>query len=162
MCSNSSRSGGRIFFSSFNFVWWLLFGRLHVNMHTPLTQRSQCGLTMPLSRHSVGIYLENKFTRNLLGNFWRQLSQLAEPLWTDPGIKSGISVHEQISTLKKKVQAWNQWSNILPKSSQVRKCHYMLCPVFKKQESHTLQNVQISRSHISSVQKPRSFTLSSV
>ena len=29
-------------------------------------------------------------------------SQLAEPLWTDPGIKSGISVCELISTSKKK------------------------------------------------------------
>ena len=29
-----------------------------------------------------------------------QLSQLAEPMWTDPGLKSGISVRELISTLK--------------------------------------------------------------
>ena len=29
-------------------------------------------------------------------------SQLAEPLWTDPGIKSGISVCELISTRKKR------------------------------------------------------------
>ena len=33
-------------------------GRLHLNMHTPLTQWSQSGLTMPLSRHSVGTYLD--------------------------------------------------------------------------------------------------------
>ena len=80
--SNPSRSGGRIFFSSINFVCWLLFsvhstsvllqwhikdpghsarragGRLHLNMHTPLTRRSRSGLTMPLSRHSVGLYPE--------------------------------------------------------------------------------------------------------
>ena len=31
-----------------------------------------------------------------------QLSQLAEPLWTNPGLKSGISVRELSSTLKKK------------------------------------------------------------
>ena len=30
-----------------------------------------------------------------------QSSQLAEPLWTDPGIKNEISVHELISTKKK-------------------------------------------------------------
>ena len=30
------------------------------------------------------------------------MSQLAEPLWTDPGLKSGISVRELISTWKKK------------------------------------------------------------
>ena len=29
-------------------------------------------------------------------------SQLAEPLWTDPGIKSGISLRELISTSKEK------------------------------------------------------------
>ena len=30
------------------------------------------------------------------------MSQLAEPLWTDPGLNSGISVCDLISTLKKK------------------------------------------------------------
>ena len=33
-------------------------GRLHPNMHTPLTQRSRIELTMPLSRRSVGTYQE--------------------------------------------------------------------------------------------------------
>ena len=32
--------------------------RLHLNTHTPLTHRSRSGLTMPLSRQSVGIYQE--------------------------------------------------------------------------------------------------------
>ena len=32
--------------------------RLDLNTHTPLTQRSRSGLVMPLSRHSVGNYLE--------------------------------------------------------------------------------------------------------
>ena len=31
-------------------------GRLHLNTHTPLTQRSGSGLNMPLPRHSVGTY----------------------------------------------------------------------------------------------------------
>ena len=72
--------GRRIFFSRVNFVCWLLFGvrstpvlpqwyvkdpghsaksaggRLQLNMNIPLTQRSRSGLTMPLSRHSVGTY----------------------------------------------------------------------------------------------------------
>ena len=76
--SNPGRRGGRIFFSRVNFVCWLLFGvrstlvlpqwhvkdpghsaksaggKLHLNTYTPLAQRSQSGLTMPLSRHSVG------------------------------------------------------------------------------------------------------------
>ena len=72
-------------------------------MHTPLTQRSCSGLIMPLSRHSVGAYQEtNELTRNLSGNTHPQSFQLAEPLWTDPGGKSGISVRELISALKKK------------------------------------------------------------
>ena len=33
-------------------------GRLHLNTHTPLTQQSQSGLTLPLSGHSTGTYLE--------------------------------------------------------------------------------------------------------
>ena len=33
-------------------------GRLNLNTHTPLTKLSQSGLTMPLSRHSVGTYQE--------------------------------------------------------------------------------------------------------
>ena len=59
--------------------------------------RSRSGLTMPLCRQSVGAYQETRShaTRP-------QSSQLAEPLWTDPGLKSGISVHDLISTLKKK------------------------------------------------------------
>ena len=33
-------------------------GRLQLNTHTPFTQRSRIGLTMPLSRRSKGIYQE--------------------------------------------------------------------------------------------------------
>ena len=33
-------------------------GRLHLNTHTPFTQRSRSGLTMKISRHSVGTYPE--------------------------------------------------------------------------------------------------------
>ena len=78
---------------------------------------------MPLSKHSVGTYQKNELTRNLSGNTRPQSSQLAEPLWTDHGLKSGISVRELISTSKKKkkAQAGNEWSNIPPKSSQTSK-----------------------------------------
>ena len=79
---NPCRSGQRIFFSRVNIVYWHLFGvcsiptllqwhikdpshsaksaggRIQLNMHTPLTQQSMSGLTMPLSRHSVGTYQE--------------------------------------------------------------------------------------------------------
>ena len=40
----------------------------------------------------------NELTCNLSGNTWSQLSQ---PLWTDPGLKSRISLCQLISTLKK-------------------------------------------------------------
>ena len=49
---------------------------------------------MPLSGHSVGIYPEK--------NSQPQSFQLAEPLWTDLGLKSGIFVRELICTSKKK------------------------------------------------------------
>ena len=48
---------------------------------------------MLLSRHSVGTYLEMSSNA---------ICQLAELLWTDPGIESGINVNELVSTLKKK------------------------------------------------------------
>ena len=71
------------------------------SLHAPLTQRSRSGPAKPLSRHSVETYQENELTRNLSGNIRPQSSQPAEPLWTDPGIKSGICVRELISTFKK-------------------------------------------------------------
>ena len=71
-------------------------GRIQLNMHTHLTQRSQRGLTMTVSRHSVGTYQATSSYAT------RQSSQLAEPQWIDRGIKSGINVRELISTVKKK------------------------------------------------------------
>ena len=80
--SNPSRSCGGISFSRVNFVCWLFFGvcsnpllpqwhikdpghsaksaggRLHLSMHTFLTQQSWNGLTILLSRHSEGTYQE--------------------------------------------------------------------------------------------------------
>ena len=55
---------------------------------------------MPLSGRSVGTYPET----NLSGNIRPQSSQLAEPLWTDPGLKSEISARDLICTsIKKKI-----------------------------------------------------------
>ena len=94
--SNPGRSGGRIFFSRVNFVCWLLSGvcfapmllqwhvkdpghsviraggRLHLHMQAPLTQPCQSGLTMPLSRHRVGIYQETSL--HLHTTHWETLS----------------------------------------------------------------------------------------
>ena len=78
-----------------------------------------------LSRHSVGTYQGNKLTRNSSGNARPQSSQLAKPLWNDPDLNTGISVRELISTsnkqTNKETQAWNERSDILPKSSPARK-----------------------------------------
>ena len=66
----------------------------------------------------------NELTRNSSGNTRLQSSQLAEPLWTDRGLKSGLSVRELNFTFKKKkkkAKAGNELSNILPKSSYARK-----------------------------------------
>ena len=87
--SNPGRNGAGIFFSRVNFLCWLLFGvrstpllpqwhekdpghsaksaggRLHLNMHTPLTQRSRSGLTM-LSKNSVGTYHWGKWAHTQL------------------------------------------------------------------------------------------------
>ena len=66
----------------------------------------------------------NELICNLSGNTRPQLSQLAEPLWTDPGPKSGISVRDLLSTSKKRkkeAHAGNEWSNIFPKFSLARK-----------------------------------------
>ena len=65
----------------------------------------------------------NELTCKSSVNNRSQSSQLAEPLWTDPGLESGISGRKQISTKKhtKKAQAFNELSNILPKSSHARK-----------------------------------------
>ena len=96
--SKPGRSGGRIFFSRVNFVCRLLFGvrstpvspqwhvkdpghsarsaggRLHLNMHTPLTQQSRSGLTMPLSRHSVGTYQQTGSHATRHGTLGKSLS----------------------------------------------------------------------------------------
>ena len=59
-------------------------GRLHLNTLAPLTQRSRIGLT---KRHSLGTYQGNEPTRYSSGNTQPHSSKLAEPLWTDHGVK---------------------------------------------------------------------------
>ena len=46
----------------------------------------------------------NELTCNSSGSTQPQLSQLAEPLWTDPGVKSGISVPE-LSFAQNKIES---------------------------------------------------------
>ena len=84
-------------------------GRLHLSTQTPLTERSRSELIMQ-SRYSVETYPKNELIRNSSGNTRLQSSQLAEPPWTDPGVKSGISLRELISTLKKNIKIKRRWA----------------------------------------------------
>ena len=56
---------------------------------------------MPLCGYSVGTYQEMSSHTTRQGTLGLS-SQPAEPLWTDPGLKSGISMRDLISTKKKK------------------------------------------------------------
>ena len=68
---------------------------------TPLTQRSRSGLTMPLSRHSVGTYQEtSSHATRREQSVTVVLARWATVYWSWP--KDGINVRELISTLKKK------------------------------------------------------------
>ena len=60
-------------------------------------------------RAQCGSLSGNELTRNSSGNTQPQSSQLAEPLWTDPGLKSVISVRKLISVKKKKKSADRDW-----------------------------------------------------
>ena len=75
-------------------------------------------------REQCGNLFGNEFTNKLSRNIRPQSSRLAEPLWTDSGVKNGTSVRELISThthTHTKVQTGNEWSNIFQKSSRARK-----------------------------------------
>ena len=113
-----------IFFSSVNFLYWLLLGvrstpnlpqwhvkdpshsaksaegRLRLNTHTPLTQQSWSGLTMLLFRHSVGTYQEISSLATHQGTLRHScLSVLAT------GLKSGMRACGLTSSLAKKKSA---------------------------------------------------------
>ena len=71
-------------------------GRLYLNTLTPWSQQSWSGLTV-LSRHVALTYQGSELTHNSSGNTRPLSSQLTEPLWTYPALKSGIDVHKLIS-----------------------------------------------------------------
>ena len=94
-------------------------GRLHLNTHTPLAQRSRSGLTIPLSRHSVGTYPETSPHATCQGTFgYSRLSSLSHCgliLAYMSGMKkcARVNLHFTKSTQKR--------SSIFSKSSQARK-----------------------------------------
>ena len=89
-----------------------------------------------------GNLLGKRLTRNSSRKAQPQPSQLGEPLWTDPGVKSGISVRKLISTKKKKKFGWWRykvrlfilsWSVLSPSPSfeyiieLLNTCHIIYC-----------------------------------
>ena len=122
--SNPDRSGGRIFFFQSSLcVLTLIRCPFHprvteVARKKPRSFWQKCGWQVtPKHPYALdptksdwaddaavqahrGNLSGNELTRNLSGNIRPQSSQLAEPLWTDPGIHSGINMRELISTSK--------------------------------------------------------------
>ena len=88
-------------------------GSLHLNTHTLLTRRSRSGLTMPLSRQSVGIYREKS------SNATRQGTLGHSRLRSMSHCKLILAYRVEIVCAK--AQAGNELPNILSKSSHARK-----------------------------------------
>ena len=114
MSSNPGRSGRRIFFSSQLCVQTLIQCLSHPCFTAVARKRtrsfcqkyrwqvsSKYAYTLDPSKSELADYAAfqvecwnlsgNELTRNLSGNIRSQSSQLVEPLWTDPGLKSGVS-----------------------------------------------------------------------
>ena len=77
-------------------------GRLHLKHAYTLDQTKLEWADYAAVQTSCGNLSGNELTRTLSETIRPQPSQVAGPLWTDPGIRSGLSVRELISTLKKK------------------------------------------------------------
>ena len=95
----------------------------YAETHTPLDPTKLEWADYAVVQAYCGNLSGNEFTCNLSGNFHPQLSQLAEPLWPDPGIKFGISVRELISTSKHQQKSAGGGMNgrtFSPKASQER------------------------------------------
>ena len=117
------RSGGRIFFCRVNFVCSLLFGVRSTSRVTAVARkrpRSFCQkcrwqvtpkhtYTLDSAKSERADYAAvqaqcgslsgNELTCNSSGSTQPQSSQLAEPLWADPGLNSGISVLKKKNAL---------------------------------------------------------------
>ena len=86
----------------------------------------------------------NELTRNSSGNIRPQSSQLAEPLWIDPGLLSGISVRELISTLKKKCRQrmnYRTFSKNPRRRGKSHHHHHQVTAIFFVRLSSTLQSL---------------------
>ena len=89
-----------------------------------------------------GNLARNELTFNSSGNTRLQSSQFAELLWTDPCLKSGIRLRALNLKKKKKAQAGNELSNILPKFSHARKKPPPPPPPSEKEECNSNQRLE--------------------
>ena len=74
-----------------------------------------------LSRHQYWEPVREMSSHTILQGKFIQSSHPTKPLWTDPGLNSGISVCKLISRKKKKLQTGNDSSNLPKKSLHVTK-----------------------------------------
>ena len=70
----------------------------------------------------------NELTRDSSGSTRSQSSQLAEPMWTDPGLKSGISVRELISMERERERERGK--------KKKKRRREMKCRTFSQKSSH--------------------------
>ena len=132
--SNPGRSGERIFFSSQLCVLTLTRRPFHPSVTAEARKRprsffQKCrwqvtpkhAYTHDPSKSEWADYTDVQAEcGNLPGNELTrsQSSQSAEPLWTDPGLKSGISLRELISTQRKEEKKYAKSSNARKKPPQ--------------------------------------------
>ena len=77
---------------------WQVTPKQADTLHPTKSEWADCAAVQAWCGNLSGSELTGKLT----GITLPQSSKLAEPLWTDPGLKSGINVHELISSFKKK------------------------------------------------------------
>ena len=93
-----------------------------------------------LSKYRVKTYQGNELIRNSSGYAPQQSSQLAEPLWSNAGLMSGIGVREVDFHLKKKKNfTWERSVEPFPKilicegkattNNNIRKTHHIFLTV---------------------------------
>ena len=102
-------------------------GRLHLNTHTPLTQRSRSGLTMTLSRHSVETYHETGSHASRQGTLGHSPLSSLRHCGLIPAKESGVTVRDLISIKENKKKQRRQEMNrrtFSPNPRMRGKSHY--------------------------------------
>ena len=115
-----------------------------------------------MSGHNVGTYQGNELAHNSSKNACLQLSQLAEPPWTDPGFESEIGGSQLIITKiiqknhKQTAQMETDSSKVFPyKSSYTRKMPSPPPPPLRREcQNRTKQMSAVNRIDAKAFTKP--------